>query len=398
MAQKPRNIARHPRAASVVIVGVDKNGMGLLRECLRAEAVLPGQSTPYEQAMEQVGRQRPNVVLVGFDANYQEAVQLGQHISVEFPNTTLVAYSQASDPERIRAAMRSGFREFVVLPDDSELLRQAVHDAAYSPEVDEDRGEIIAICGSKGGVGVTSLAINLAAELCPVHRVALVDMDFSMGDVASYLDLRPKKSINEVMQDLDRLDERMLAGSLARHPSQVHVLAQPHQMVDAEMVKGEDVMRLLQVCASSYQYVMVDCGCHIDEATLTTMSMADLIFLVCNPTVQSVKNAWRRLQLFEGLGIEKERLRLIVNKYDRKAQPSLKEIERHLAIRVAATVDADDKTLVQAGNEGKLVRDVKRSSPAARDYSAMVTLITEGDEFIESNEEKKGSPLDWLFS
>ncbi|MCB9744417.1 MAG: AAA family ATPase [Alphaproteobacteria bacterium] len=393
-----RSIGSSRRAASVVIVGVGRQGMGMLRECLRTEATLPNAAVEFEEAQDQIRRQRPNVLIASFDGSYQQAVALGQEISAASPNITLVAFASASDPERIRAAMRAGYREYVVLPDDSELLRQAVHDAAYTPDADDERGELITICGSKGGVGVTSLAINLAAEISAVHRICVVDMDFSMGDVASFLDLRPQRSINDLLNDLERLDERVLQGSMAVHPSKVYVLAQPQEIETTDEVRGEDVLRLLQVATEAYQYCLVDCGCHIDEATLTSLTVSDTVFLVTEADVPSVKNAWRRLQLFERLGIETERIRLIVNKLDKRSQLGIKDIERHLGIRVAATVSADERTLSEAVNVGKLVRDVNRRSPAAEDYSNMVSLITEGDEFIEVKEKGSKSPFSFLFN
>jgi pilus assembly protein CpaE len=396
-----RNIASPRRSANVAIIGVDKKGMGLLRECLRAEAVLPPSSLAFDEAHEAVRRQRPNVVIISFNGDVGQAVRLGAELQADNPSMTLVAYADASDNERIKAAMRGGFREFVVLPDDSELLRRAVHDAAYAPvAADEDRGTVITICGTRGGSGCTGLAVNLAAELCPVHRVCVIDLDFSMGDVATLLDLQPKRHIGDVLRELDRLDERVLAGSMAVHTSKMHVLAQPHEISERpSAVKGEDILRLLQTCADSYQFILIDGGCHLDEATLTSLSVSDLVFLVCTPDVPSVKNAFRRLQLFERLGVEQDSIRLIINKYDKKtAHLSIKDIEEKLNLKVAAVVDLDDKTLNQAVNEGRLVRDVNKRSPAVAAYSNMVTLITEREPFVEQKEQKKSSALSWLFN
>ena len=339
--------------------------------------------------------------MVGFDTDFEEAVRLGNQLTSDHPNLTLVALSAGSDPDRIRAAMRAGYREFVVLPDDGDLLRQAVHEALYSNASDnEDRGEIIAVCGAKGGAGCTSTTINLAAELCPIHRVVAVDLNFSMGDVASFLDLKPTKSISDLLQELDRLDERVLAGSVSVHKSKVHVVAQPNEIDEQEEVRGDNILRLLQICAESYQYCMIDCGTALNEATLTTITVADTLLLVVTPDVPSVKNAWRRLQLFDRIGVERSRVRLIVNRYEKRSQLTLDDIEANLGLRVAASVENDWKTLSQAVNEGRLVRDVNKKSPAARDISNMVTLITEGDEFVEptSPEEKKGGALSWLFN
>ncbi len=396
-----RNYGPSGGSSNILIVGVDRSGMGKLREALGADAVLPPSAITYEQAYTEARRGRPNAMVVGFDADFEAAVRLGSQLTSELPNLTLVALSSGSDPDQIRAAMRAGYREYVVLPDDGDLLRQAVHEALYSTGgEDEDRGEIIAVCGAKGGAGCSSMAINLAAELCPLHRVLAVDLNFSMGDVASFLDLKPKKSISDLLQELDRLDERVLAGSVAVHKSKVHVLAQPNEIDEQEEVRGDNILRLLQICAESYQYCLIDCGTALNEATLTTITVADTLLLVATPDVPSVKNAWRRLQLFDRIGIERSRVRLIVNRYEKRSQLTLSDIEANLGLRVAASIENDWKTLSQAVNEGRLVRDVNKKSPAARDISNMVTLITEGDEFVEPStpEEKKGGALSWLFN
>ena len=111
-----------------------------------------------------------------------------------------------------------------------------------------------------------------------------------------------------------------------------------------------------------------------------------------------MRNAWRRLQLFERIGVEKDRIRLIVNRWDKKAQLSDNDIEKNLGMRIAARVADDPKTMTQATNEGRLVRDVSKRSLASRDYSNMVSLITDHDEFIESDEKEKTGALNWLFS
>ncbi len=394
-----RSLGTSSGTANVLIVGVDGASMGRIRETLGTEAVLPPASIPYDQAIDAVARGRTNVVLMGFDDDFEEAVRLGSQITQDFAAVTLVALSTQSDPDRIRAAMRAGYREYVMLPDDADLLRHAVHEAVYNAEPgDEERGEVIAVCSAKGGSGATSLCINLAAELCPLHRVLVVDLCFSMGDVASYLDLKPKRNIADALRELERLDERMLAGSVGVHPSKVHILAQPSEIDEHEEVKGDAILRTLQICAESYQYCLIDCGLSLDEATLTTITVADLIFLTCTPDVISVKNAWRRLQLFERIGVEKDRIRLVVNRWDKKAQLSAKDIERNLGLKIAARIADDPKTLVQATNEGRLVRDVSKRSPAARDFSNMVTLVTDHDEFIEADDKEKTGALNWLFS
>ena len=379
-------------AASVVVVGVGAGDMGQIREILGTEAVLPPDVTPYPDAIVVVHKTRPDVVIVGFDDDFQEAIRLGPLLQQELPGVHLIALAQQPDAERIRSAMRAGFREYIVLPDDNELLRRAVHEAAYASGMDEDRGEVVAVCGTKGGCGVTLLTVNLAAELSPVHRVLCVDLDFSMGDVAAFLDLSPSNSISDVIHNIQRLDERLLGGSVAVHHSKVHVLAQPHEPEDEEF-GGDIILRLLHACAKAYQYVLVDCGGRIDEPTLTTLSVADLVLLVCTPDVPSVRNAWRRLKLLDKVGIERDRIRLVVNRWTRNAPISRKDIETNLGIDVAATIANDSKTTQPAVNEGRLLREVNRRSAAVKDVGRMVGIITEGVQKVAPSE----SSGRWIF-
>lgn len=371
-------------AASVVVIGVDQRGMGLIRECLGAEAVLPTHSTPYEEAISVVQSNRPNVVVMGFDQDFDEAVRIGTELSTELPAVQLVAISERTDPERIRAAMRAGYREYVVLPEDGSLLRQAVHEAAYGEDVEADQGEVIAVIGSKGGSGVTFLTTNIAAELT-LFRVCVLDFDFSMGDVASFLDLRPSSNIQDLLNNLNRLDERMLAGSVAVHSSKVHVLAQPTELVEAESLNGEDVLRVLSTAADAYQYVLVDCGSGLDEATVTACSVADTILLVCTPDVPSVKNAWRRLNFLDRIGVDREAVRLVVNRWGKNAGITLKDIETNLGVPIAATIADDPQNVPQAINVGQLLRDFQGKSPAADDISEAIALITEGLAQVQSS-------------
>lgn len=365
-------------AASVIVVGVDARQMGQIRETLGTEAVLPSTSFSYDEALSAVRKVRPDVVITGFDGDFEEAIRLAPTITGDNARVHQVAIASRADPDRIRAAMRAGYREYVVLPDDAELLRQAVHEAVFS-ERGEDAGEVIALWGSKGGVGTTFLAVNLAGELSPVQRVVVVDCAFEMGDVAPFLDMQTTQTIADIFRNISRLDERMLAGHVLVHSSKVHVLAQPLQLDQREEPRNDLVMRTLTACARSYQYCIVDCGSGLDEATVTAATVADHIVLVSTPDIPSIKNTWRRLQFIERLGLERERVRLVINRWDKKtAGITIDEIEANLNRKVSATI-SDDRIAFRAVNEGRLVRDLDKRSAVSRDLASLVGLFTDGE-------------------
>ncbi len=365
--------------ANVLVLGTDAKTMGQIKETLGGEAALSNTATPFDDALVVARKNRPDVVIAAFDTEFEEAIRIAQQIKGELPKVTLVAIAQRADPDRIRAAMRAGYSEYVVLPADGELLRQAVHEAVFSDGPDDDAGEVVTIWGAKGGVGSTFIAVNLAAELSPVQRVCVLDMDFSMGDVAAMLDLVPQNSMTDVFKNLNRLDERMLNGQMTMHPSKIHVLAQPATLDHREEPRGDAVMKLLTTVAKSYQYVILDCGSRLDEAALTSATVADRLILVCTPEVLAVKNAWRRLQLLERLGVDKGRISLVLNRVEKKGGLlSLADIEQNLGRKVSAQL-SEDRVVQRAVNEGKLVRDIDKRSQIALDLEAFTGLVTDGE-------------------
>ena len=222
-----------------------------------------------------------------------------------------------------------------------------------------------------------------------------MDLDFSMGDLASMLDLQTTNSIQDLLGNLNRLDERMLAGSVAVHPSGLHVIAQPLELLENEFLRGEDVLKVLSTAADGYQYLFVDCGGRIDEATRTAATVADLVLLVCSPDVPSVKNAWRRLHLLDRQGVDLNRVRLIINRWGKNPPLNEHDIESNLGIPVAATIANDPSRCQHAVNVGALLREVDKRCAASTDISNLVSLITDGVKRVEPH--SSNSPLSWLF-
>ncbi len=393
-----RNIGRSAGAASVVLVGLDSESMGMVRETLAAEAVLPNSSVAFGDALAVLDRTTPDVVIVGYTRAVEAALALAEELRRSQPALVMVALADAPDSSAILGAMRAGYKEFVVLPDDAARLRQVVHEAAFRPADDEEKGRVVALTGAKGGVGTTTLAVHLAAELAGIHRVLLMDMDFGMGDVAPMMDISGRDSVADLLPRADRLDERMLTSAVMVHRTKVNVLTTPDDMESIGPVRADDVYNLISVAAKAYQWVIVDCGTYYDEAVAMTLNVADTVVLVTTPDVTSVRDAFRRVRTLNVLGIERERIRLVVNRYHKAAYVSKKDISTNLGLHIAATVADDGRHVEQAVNEGKIIREVNRRCDAARDIANLVAVLTEDPEDIEIPEpEASGGWLSGLF-
>ena len=392
-----RNVGTARAAASVVLVGLDSDAMGMVRETLSAEAVLPSSSISFGDAIGVVKRQRPDVVIVGFHQAMDAALALAQALVKEIPHVTMVAMAEQSNAEAILAAMRVGYKEYIVLPEDASRLRQVVHDAAYAPDDEDEKGLVVSFIGAKGGIGSTLLCTHLAAEMAAIHRVILLDLDFGMGDVASLMDVAPKDTIHDLLPRADRVDERMLTGSVAVHRSKVHILAQPNELDKTEESNPDDIYMIVNASAKGYQYVLIDIGSYIDPGAEMALSVSDIIILVTTPDVISVRNAYRRLKFMERLGIEKERIRLVVNRYSKSAYVPNSDIEANLGIRIAATIAEDSKTVDAAINEGKLIRDINRKTEVAENISGLVAILTDDFENDDADAPKEESGGGFFF-
>lgn len=392
-----RNIGKSAGAASVVLVGLDTDSMGMVRETLAAEAVLPNQSVPFGDALMVLERSLPDVVIVGYSRAVEASLALAEELRRTQPNLVMVALADAPDSSAILGAMRAGYKEFVVLPDDASRLRQVVHEAAFRPTDDEEKGRVIALTGAKGGVGTTTLAVHLAAELAAIHRVILMDFDFGMGDVAPMMDISGRDSVADLLPRADRLDERMLTSAVMVHRTKVNVLTTPDDMESIGPVRADDIFNLVNVAAKAYQWVIVDCGTYYDEAVAMALNVADSVVLVTTPDVTSVRDAFRRVRTLNVLGVERERVRLVVNRYHAAAYVSKKDIAANLGMNIASTVADDPRHVEQAVNEGKIIREVNRRCDAARDIAQLVAVLTEDPEDNVAPSEESGGWLSGLF-
>lgn len=218
-------------------------------------------------------------------------------------------------------------------------------------------GKLVAFMGSKGGCGVTLLAVNLGAELACGSSVCLVDLAGSHGDVAAYLDLECAHELSELVE-ADHIDAVLLDGIATRHRSGVVVLPQPADLASVALLESEGVGRVLDAARLAYDLVLVDCDTRLDEATLTAVMAADVVTLVLTPDIPAVRNAHRHLRLLDRLRVDRDRVRLVLNQASRHQQLTLDQIEDQLKHRVAAVVRADPRACARSHLTGRLLREL----------------------------------------
>jgi pilus assembly protein CpaE len=176
------------------------------------------------------------------------------------------------------------------------------------------RGEMIAVCSAKGGVGRTTLSVNLAAAFYKKNiSVGVLDGDFQFGDVGLALDLQSSFTIKEVVETIDTLDKHSLLGYLSTHESGIKVLPAPDRPEFADLITKESVNIILDHMLSLFNYVFVDTGVGFNEHTLNLVDKADQILVVTNLEMATLKNTKLMLETFEMLGI-RDKVKVIINR------------------------------------------------------------------------------------
>jgi len=271
--------------------------------------------------------------------------------------------------------MRQGVREFFPQPVPAEEVRLALwrfkeRRQGRAQQRASRQGRIINVFGAKGGVGTTSLAVNLAAA-CLTHKpgasVALMDMNLPFGEAQLFLDLAPKYHWGEVLGNIARLDATYLMSVMSRHPSGLYLLAPPSRLDDLQMATPDNISRLLELMRQTFDTVVIDLGMYLDEITLKVMDISDAIVLVAVQNLACLANVRRFLDNIRqaGQGLE-EKLKLVVNRHLDDSDLTVEDMEKALVQPVFRRIPNDYKVTLTAINQGKTLLETAPKAPVTK--------------------------------
>lgn len=279
------------------------------------------------------------------------------------------------DPELILRALRVGASEFV-LAEDHDELRRAVKQLLES-DGRKGLGRVVPIFPTKGGVGATALATNLAGALAQLdERVCLVDLDLHFGDVLSFLDLQGKYSVSDLVDNMHRLDRDLLDASVTRHGSGVFVLTQSEKLEEAERIKPTDVTALLAFLRRHYDSVIVDGLRGFDDYSLAVLDAAQLVLLAFTQDVPAVRNAQRCLEILRKINFPEDRIWLLLNRYAKNSKVTAEVVAEVTGVAPAALVRNDFVSLIRAINRGVMLTEEAPTSKLTQDIAQLAANIT----------------------
>lgn len=336
--------------------------------------------------LEDLRDRGPDLVFLDVEADPELGCRLVQYVSDTLPRSRLIAAGPMQPPEFLLQAMQSGIAEYLTKPVSTENVLAAVTRSrrvlAPREAAKKNVGKLYAFFSPKGGAGATTVATNLAIQLHRLtgKRTLLVDLDLELGECALFLGLEPRYNVVDLANNLHRIDRELLASFIEPHDSGIHLLAAPYHPEKAEEVSVDQVVRILRLVRSHYDYVVVDCPKSLAQRALRTFEQADEVFLVAQMNVPTIHNIQRSEMLLEKLRKNGRSVQLILNRYDPQAEISLRDLERSLEMDVYWTVGNDYEVASYSMNSGKplIMRPESMSARELEGLAVKITGMTEG--------------------
>lgn len=356
---------------TVLVDPVDESRAGLQALLGGVASVWLAEACPaYSGAPRRVAEIAPSLVVVNLDADPAQALNLLQALVQTHPGLAVLPVSRVRDSSLILQAVRAGAREFVTLPADPADLavtldRLVVHRRDGAKAQAPKGPHVIAVTGAAGGIGCTTLAVNLATTMAKAagQEVVLADFDLMLGSLDACLDIIPDQTIQGVVQNIDRLDLTLLKRSMTRHNTGLYVLPHPVLMEEAAKLDPEALRRVLGLLKSAFPTVVIDTSKGLQSSDFIAFEMADVILIVLQLDLTCLRNTARLLHLFGRFEGFTERVRLVVNRGgSHESEISLKKAEETLKMAVSYQVPNATKVVNLARAKGVPIDVVAQGS------------------------------------
>ena len=313
--------------------------------------------------------------------------------------------SELTDPQMLMQAIRIGVKEFFPQPikrsDVEHALKRFKERRAHAaPVMHQKSGTLISVLGSKGGVGTTTIAVNLAVTLIEQEKdcsVAILDMNTLFGEIPLFLEISPKYHWGEITKNIERLDDTFLMNVLSKHSSGVHVLPSPGYLNGHQKPTPEIMERLLGVMKHMFDYVVIDCGQSTDETALKTLQMSDEVLLISVLSLPCLANTNKLLRSFVDFGyVHKKRIKIVLNRYMKKSEITLKDAKKGIGHDLFWLIPNDYGTTMSAINNGKPLSKIAPKSKIVKSFKEMTKSLKEMTK-IMSPKDKAEPKKKWGF-
>lgn len=304
-------------------------------------------------------------------------------ISSDCPNCKILAITENPSVDFIVKVMRIGAKEVLSSPvikgEFFDVLKR-VQEQLEGESQKVSKCRMITVFSNKGGIGKTSIATNLALELAKITKenVALVDLNFQLGDITTFLDLKPSFNISYMLKNLDKINKDFLLNTLEKYKNtSLYVLADPPYFKQADDISPKQIVKLFEILKDSFSYIVVDSDASFDGKTITSLDNSDLLFLVTCINLPALRNCQRCLDLFEKLGYSSEKVQILVNRYMENDEITIEDAEKVLNKSIYWKIPNNYFAIMAAINKGVPVSEINPASNVAKSYKELAIHVSD---------------------
>lgn len=326
-----------------------------------------------------MGETVPDVILLDLGRDAELYLTFGAHIRRVAPAARLIACSAGPPSQQLLLdAMRSGVQDFVSKPVSPESLRDILLRFQLDNQPLERRAleRLIVLMGAKGGVGTTTVAVNLGVQLSKhaQKRTALLDLARPLGNAHLLLDLNPRFGVTDAVDNLDRLDTHFFGGLLTHHKSGLNLLGGTLHPEQWDKVHVSALRRVVNVAQAAYDVVMLDLGSQFSAQWSELLKEARMILMVAEANVPSLWSLERRVMALIAHGVESDRIRVVINRWHKGDDEALIAVEKTLKRQIFASLPNDFRKASTAVNLGTPLNEDK-SSPLTARYRELASRL-----------------------
>ena len=344
---------------TTAIATADRDGASQLLACLQQTGLVSSvkQWTLPTEKLPDASEGVPDVVFLDLSRDAESFFVFGAHLRRLRPAVRLIACSStAPDQQTLLDAMRCGVQDFINKPVTPEALKDVLTRFRAEGLTAERKAaeKTIVVMGSKGGVGTTTVAVNLGVQLSTYARKHVVLLDFArpLGNVHLLLDLHPRFVVRDAVENLDRLDSHFFSGLLTTHKTKLEILGGATQLEEWQNIRIGPLERVVNVAQASSDMVLVDVGSQFSSEWNPVFQNARMILVVAEANVPALWTLERRLLAMAGLGIDPERIRVVINRWHKGDEEALKSIEKSIKRPIFACLPNDFRKASMSVNLG----------------------------------------------
>jgi pilus assembly protein CpaE len=372
-----------------VIVESDADSAAALKRILATSpsVVVVGEFVNARQAAQEAPARRPDLVIVEVDETgpaspaEQPAWVIGSLMRA-LPGAVIFATGQSTSADFVIEVIRAGALEFIRRPVEREdlisalekvvRLRRGVPAAARQP------GHITSVFSTKGGLGVTTMATNLAVCLAERAQGSTILVDLtSRSDVTTFLNLRPSYSILDALENLERLDESFLRGLVTKHSTGLAILPGPSRMERSHLA-AEQVQAGLDVIRAHFDHVVLDLKHDMDSATIAALEASDTILFLTGLDVSALRSGTAAIAAFRHLGLSLQKVKVVVMREGTGNDVTTKHAREALGLPIHWRTPSDYPTVVASINRGTPVVTASPRSKVARNLRELAEQLGRG--------------------